>query len=355
LKIYNSSENIDKKKWENLLREPNYNIFFQSEQYYNFLTITEYLMPFVHAIEVNNKLKALVCGFIQRDGGLFKQFFSRRAIIIGGPIITNLTNIKISEELLNSIVNQLRKKTIYIEIRNLHDTSNYKNLFLINNFFFKDHYNYIVDTTDFDIMKSRIKNNKLRQIRKSLRNGARIKDNITPIDISRFYLILQHLYKTKVKKPLFPLSYFQELYKTSFCKFLLVEYNDRIVGGIVLLFDEDTVYEHYICGENKKFNKIHPSVLATWAGLEYAANNGFEKFDFMGAGKPKIKYGVRDFKRHFGGDLVNYGRYIRINKPLLYKIGKLGLLIKGEFDKYIYLLRLKFDLFSKKGNMWTFL
>ena len=41
----------------------------------------------------------------------------------------------------------------------------------------------------------------------------------------------------------------------------------------------------------------------------------------MGAGKPGDNYGVRDFKAQFGGELVEHGRFLRINKPLVYKAG----------------------------------
>lgn len=44
----------------------------------------------------------------------------------------------------------------------------------------------------------------------------------------------------------------------------------------------------------------------------------------MGAGEPGVPYGVRDFKAEFGGQLVEHGRFIHICKPMLYRIGKLG-------------------------------
>lgn len=325
-------------------------ILFNSSKYIDFISRNKFIIPFLlNSDDQTNCSPIYLSGHISNHKYRLFDYFTKRAILQNGHSFN--TNISFSsvDKQLKKTKDKLKKKTIYIEIRNLHDSSDYKNIFLSNNFVFKDHYNYIVDTTDFDIMKSRINNSKLRQIRKSLRNGAIIKQDITSNDIYQFYSILQHLYKTKVKKPLFPLSYFQELYKTSFCKFLLIEYKNKIVGGIVLLFDEVTVYEHYVCGEDKKYKDIHPSVLATWAGLDYAAKNGFKQFDFMGAGTPDKKYGVRDFKSHFGGDLVNYGRFIKINKPIMYKIGKIGLFIKGLLDKYIYLFRLKFNLDSKKG------
>ena len=47
----------------------------------------------------------------------------------------------------------------------------------------------------------------------------------------------------------------------------------------------------------------------------------------MGAGKPNEKYGVRDFKAEFGGELVEYGRNLFIFNRLLYNVGKLGVKI----------------------------
>jgi lipid II:glycine glycyltransferase (peptidoglycan interpeptide bridge formation enzyme) len=83
---------------------------------------------------------------------------------------------------------------------------------------------------------------------------------------------------------------------------------------------------------DRELEEIYPSVLATWAPIEYAANNGLKYFDFMGAGKPHQDYGVREFKSKFGGDLVNYGRYLRVNQKLYYQIGKIGLEILKRFN-----------------------
>ena len=47
-----------------------------------------------------------------------------------------------------------------------------------------------------------------------------------------------------------------------------------------------------------------------------------KKFNFMGAGKPDVPYGVRNFKSKFGGELVETPRYVIAHKPLFYAIGK---------------------------------
>jgi len=62
--------------------------------------------------------------------------------------------------------------------------------------------------------------------------------------------------------------------------------------------------------------------MANWAVIAYAAENGFSRFDMMGAGKPDKNYGVREFKAEFGGDLVEYGRFLYICKNFLYQSGR---------------------------------
>ena len=75
------------------------------------------------------------------------------------------------------------------------------------------------------------------------------------------------------------------------------------------------------------FKNIHPSSVTKYAGMKYACDNGYAVFDMMGAGKPDEEYGVRDFKAEFGGELVEHGRFLCVTKPLLYRIGVLGVII----------------------------
>jgi lipid II:glycine glycyltransferase (peptidoglycan interpeptide bridge formation enzyme) len=87
------------------------------------------------------------------------------------------------------------------------------------------------------------------------------------------------------------------------------------------------LYEWFACGVDGQWKSIFPSTLATYFGIKYAAEHRCPRFDMMGAGKPDEAYGVRDFKAKFGGELVEHGRFLCITKPMLYKIGTLGVKI----------------------------
>ena len=108
---------------------------------------------------------------------------------------------------------------------------------------------------------------------------------------------------------------------------LLVTYQEKVVGGMVCpLLPGKELYEWYVCGLDREYRDrgIHPSVLVTWAAMDFAASAGIPRFNFMGMGRPDTPYGVRIFKARFGGRWVNHGRYVKVNRPVLYTLAEMG-------------------------------
>lgn len=134
--------------------------------------------------------------------------------------------------------------------------------------------------------------------------------------------MLNELYRTKVKTPLWPVEFFIEAYRQGIGKFLLVKHEGKVIGGsMVVVSDGECVYEWFECGQNAEYKEQYPSVMATWAGINYAHEHGCTRYDMMGAGEPGVPYGVRDFKSEFGGELVEHGRFLCVMRPFLYRIG----------------------------------
>lgn len=298
---------------------------FQSSSFLSFLSETDQFYPFSFSIERDGAMMGRLQGYIQKDGGKLKQFFSRRAIVNGGPALAEDITEEEVERLLNSCINGLRSKAIYLETRNFQDYFRWRPVFERCGFRYEPHYDFIVDTSSLEVAEENLGKSRKRDIRTSLRDGASIVDSPTQEQIVGFYSILKDLYKTRVKTPLFPFDFFLKLSQTDFSKFLLVQYQGEIIGGTVCVFDDETVYEWFACGKDGVYKSIFPSTLATWSGIKFAAESGRKRFDMMGAGAPGDNgYGVRDFKAKFGGELVEYGRFKYIlNKPL-YHIGTLG-------------------------------
>ena len=298
---------------------------FQSPSFLSFLSETGFLDPFSYSTDRGGRPVGHIQGYIQKDGGPVKRWLSRRAIVNGGPALSDDITEKEVEELLKSCIKGLNGRAIYLETRNFHDYSEWRHVFERCGFHYEPHYDYVIDTSTLETAEENLGKSRKRDIRTSLRDGATIVEDPSPDQVEAFYEILKDLYDTRVKTPLFPLDFFTGLNRTGFSKFLLVEFQGDIVGGTVCVFDEETVYEWFACGKDGIAKSVFPSTLATWAGIKFAAESGRQRFDMMGAGAPGDGgYGVRDFKAKFGGELVEYGRFKYIcNKPL-YKIGELG-------------------------------
>ena len=326
MKVYYRVEDIQVSSWETLIKESNVSTWFQTPEAYRFFSsIPEVGEPFVVAIGDDQQLKGVVVGVIQKDGGRVKRFFSRRAIILGGPALAcDITETELTH-LLYSIRQWLKKKAIYIEARNFNDYSAWRSIFSHCGFDYEPHLNFHVRCKNWEEVEQRIGKHRRRYIRLSIREGASVVENPTLNQVYQYYSLLEDLYKTKVKTPLYPWHFFEELYKLDSCRFILIEYQGKIIGGSVCVYlKERAIYEWFACGKDGVYKNIHPSSLTKYAGIQFAHDNGYPVFDMMGAGKPDEQYGVRDFKAEFGGDLVEFGRFKYVcNKPL-FAIGKFG-------------------------------
>lgn len=296
---------------------------FQSDAYYSFIESTGIFKPFRYDVLRGANLVGRIQGYIQKDGKALKSFLSRRAIVNAGPLFSEGIREDEVRSLLEHCVRGLRGRAIYIETRNFRDYSAFRPLFEQVGFVYEPHYDFIIDTANPEIVEDRMGKSRKRDVKTSLKNGAVIEMNPSREDVVAFYGVLENLYKTRVKTPLFPLSFFDKLYDVSFSKFILVRYEEEIIGGTVCVYDDDTVYEWFACGKDGVYKNVYPSTVATYYGIRFAAENGFKRFDMMGAGAPGDGgYGVRDFKAKFGGELVEFGRYRYVaNKPL-YTLGR---------------------------------
>lgn len=318
-------KSIDSKEWFEISRKANKVSFFQTEDCFSFYKSLSFFDPFCFAVKENDEFKGLILGYITKEKGLLKGFLSRRAIIIGGPMLVEDISDEALTLLLQSVSKSLKNKAIYIESRNFNDYSKYKEIFAKCGFIYNEHLNFHVDTSSVDIFQANMGKSRKRDVKTSIRDGAEVVYIPTIEQIKEYYDILLDLYKTKVKTPLFDFEFFEKMHKCDWAKFILVKLNDEIIGGTVCVcLDGVGVYEWFACGRDGVYKNIYPSTLATYSGIEYAVVNGYPLFDMMGAGKPTEDYGVRDFKSKFGGKLVEHGRFVKIQNSFLYWVGKTG-------------------------------
>lgn len=322
--IYTSVSEIDPSQWNGLVEKSTTATFFQTRACYDFYSSLSFLKPFVFGVSENNTLVGILCGYTIADGNVLKRFFSRRAIVPGGVLLAPDASEQAVKLLLDKAKSQLTRKAIYLELRNYNDYTAFRPAIESAGFEYRPHLNFHVATPDVETVTKNLSSSKKRQIKQSIKGGAEVVVATTLTEVHDYYRILKTLYVERVKSPLFPVEFFEKLIKLSNANILLIKVRQRVVGGITCVcLDTRTVSEWFVCGDDGGVDKgIYPSVLATWAGIEYALNNGYAKFDFMGAGKPDEGYGVREFKSKFGGELVEHGRFLYVCQPHLYTLGK---------------------------------
>ena len=339
-KILTYEEEIDREEWSKFVQSSSTGTWFQTPEAYSFYeSMPEIFRPFVVAISkeaplseaqhsINPSLQTLraVCvGYVTVEKSPIKQFLTRRAIIIGGPCLSDDATDEEVQTLMQAVRKELSHEAIYIETRNFNDYSKWKDAFASAGFDYKPHLNFHVDCTDAKAMWERLSENRRRQVRKAQATVECLtNERVNELEVREWYEILRELYRTKVKTPLWPVEFFLEAYRQKVGRFMLVRHEGKIIGGSMVVTDGKAVYEWFECGLNAEYKEQYPSVMATWAGITLAHETGCARYDMMGAGVPGVPYGVRDFKSEFGGELIEHGRFLCVCKPWLYKIGEIG-------------------------------
>lgn len=326
--LFNNS--IPRNQWTEFIANNPYASPFQTPEFFDLYNSIPNLSSVAIAVVYLNSIKALAVISLQKEPGI-KSYFSRRAIIYGGPLFINDEYISL-EILLKEIKSYLKRRVIYLEIRNFFDYKNYKKTFNRLGYKYIPWLNFHVKPTNSEGALSSMSKSRKRQINKAIKQGVLWREAQSITEVEKFYIILQDLYRDRVKKPLFPFEFFKEFFEKDLGKYLFVYYKGEIIAGIMCpVISKKAIYEYYVCGLDSEYKELYPSVMATWAAIEYAIQNGIPLLDFMGAGPPDKEYGVREFKARFGGESVEYGRFLLRFNPLFYSLGKLGLKIISKF------------------------
>lgn len=325
-KCYIGSDTITDQEWSDfIITNENGNIFQTKEMFDLYSTHRNY-EPFLISIRDENKnISGILSGNIQYHIPGIKKF-SSRAVISGGPLINGQSQEVFSN--LFSVFNEyLSGKAVYTEFRNIFNLDEYTMLFEENGFSFNDHLNYIIDLElSEDELWKNLHSKRRNEIRRAVKENITVKEIDYNNELIYCYHIIFNLYRT-VKLPLPDLKFFSNAVDILFHKGMLrifaAYYMSKIVAVMMVLCYKNVVYNWYAAGDPNYYNK-YPNDLLPWEIILWAKKSGYKIFDFGGAGSPNKKYGVRDYKKKFGGIEKNYGRYIRIHKPFIMQISKTG-------------------------------
>lgn len=325
-KIISNPEELDKQQWSDFVFNHPYGNAFQTPEMYEIYKNTPLYEPIVVAALNNDKILGILQAVVQKEYPNPFGFISSRSIIWGAPLVID-NNQEVTELLLREYDKIAKKKTIYSQFRNFWEQNEEKGIFEKSGFQYEEHLNILIDLkkSEEELWKD-IDSRKRTYINRTKKEGFEFFIIKELNQFSDCYYILKEVY-SKAKLPLPPKEFFNRLINSSNLLFSIVpfaiRYNDEIVAFFLGLCYRERVYEYYV-GYKSDYSKKNPGDLLLWEIFKWGKQNGFTLFDFGGAGKPDIPYGVRDYKKKFGGEMVEFGRYEKVHHPFLFNIAKVG-------------------------------
>ncbi len=317
------------KKIREFYESQSFRTVFQSVDYFLFFQEVRFYKPLLFVAIESDRVTGLLLAVLIREGDGLLSLMSQRCVVYGGPMAYR-DDPDIINALLAKLNNTVKHSALFTQFRNFRKwPERVHHIFKANGFVLRDRLNSFVLLQEKFPVELQFSSSRRRQLKKALQSGAIVREANSQKEVDQLYTLLEDLYHQKVKKPLpepqFFRLFFEQIVPKGAGVILLVWYEDKLIGGIVSPFTEGvSISELYVCGLDREYPACYPSVLATWAAMDYGQRHGIQYFDFMGLGRPEVPYGVRDFKLRFGGNQMNLGRYARRNQKVLYVLAELG-------------------------------
>ena len=333
--IITNVNNIDKNKWsEFVYNHPQGNIFQTPEMFDVYKNTNNYEPVFLAVVNNKDEISGTLLAVIQKEYSGVLGNFSARSIIHGGPIIKD-DDPAVLDIVIKEYDKIIKKKAIYSQFRNFRDWGDSKEIFETNGFEYEEHLNILIDLTKSEEQLWKDVYTKRRnEVRRAQKEGSHFSIEHTEGSLKKCYGILQEVYN-RAKLPIPHYNFFYDLYRMGPNSKLLIfcaYYESEIIGCMLALSFRDTIYDFY-AGNIRKLYKKYPNDLIPWEVVKWGKENNYKVFDFGGAGKPDVPHGVRDYKKKFGGEFVNYGRYEKVHQPLMFKMAKVGFKLWQKIKK----------------------
>jgi lipid II:glycine glycyltransferase (peptidoglycan interpeptide bridge formation enzyme) len=318
---------LDETAWnEFLLQHDEANVFLTPEMFAVFSNSRDY-SPELWAVQSDDgRILALFMPvFVYIHPGPLR-YFSTRLISYCSPIVEkSAEGEKAKQFLFESYARKNRRNALFTEIRPTTNLSKQDAAIRESGFSYYDYLNFIMPMNlTSDELSRRAAKSTRRQIQRAEKNRVFQVSKVE--DLSGVHEVYELLIKTyrHARVPLADISLFENafqiLHPRSMIHIFLFKHEGQNAAAHIDLTYKDIVFGWY-GGSDRRYSKLNVSEYSYGYLLSHFNSKGFTQYDFGGAGRPEEKYGVRDHKAKFGGDLVNYGRYIKIHAPIRYHIG----------------------------------
>ena len=302
------------------------NNFFHSKELFLLYEATPSYTPIYIVATEEQKTLAKILVVIRKNTSLIPFSILNRCDVYGtGEYLDDTIDKEtLFGEMLSHYTKEIFREASIIEFRNLNNSLfGYKH-------FRGNHYfpvNWLRVHNSLHSVKSvdeRFTASRIRQIKKGLKNGAEVYEAQNKAEIQAFTKVMRRIYSARIRRYFPGFEFFEHIDSTLLSakigKIFVVRYKEKIIGGSVLIFSEDTAYLWFSGGMRKTYASLYPGVLSVWAAMQYAHENKYRHLEFMDVGLPFRKHGYRDLVLQFGGKQSSSRRWFRVRWKWLNKV-----------------------------------
>ncbi len=313
-------------QWDDYVRKHSKGSIFHTSAMIRAFTATRNVEPFAKAaIDESGNIVAMMVSCHVKTLRDFTSL-SSRAVQYAEPLCdSNPAGIAALTQLVANHDKQLIGRALMSEVRSICQPGCERDALLRCNYEHRDYINYVVPLRiDPQELWLNVNKRMRQKIRSTLRKEVVLRDDNSLEGIGRLYALLQSSYR-RARVPLLGRELFEAALhylppqsvriRTAFS-------GDRPIAAIISLVFGNRVYSWY--GGTLRINGLSPFACIVWDDILWGHENGFEFYDFGGAGWPHEDYGPRKFKAAFGGLEVRHGRYLLTYSKLRLRMAQIA-------------------------------
>ncbi len=290
---------------------------FHSTELFRIYEATPGYTPLLIVASEEGKPIAKLLAAIRKSVRLFPPGIIKRCEVYGtGEYFDNQVDREtIFSDMLQRLTDEALREAFLIEFRNLDNAKFGYKVFRENHYFAINWLRvrnslHLVAQAEEWFSPSRI-----RQIKKGLKNGAKVREAHTAKEIRDFAHMLHKVYSAKIRRHFPSKDFFQQLEKQMMrsrqSRIFIVTYKDKIIGGSACIYSDKSAYLWFSGGMRNTYALQYPGILAVWYALHDAKQRGYHHLEFMDVGLPFRKHGYREFVLRFGGKQISTRRWFR--------------------------------------------
>ena len=292
---------------------------FHSTELFRIYEATPGYTPILIVASEDDKPVAKLLAAIRKSVRMFPPGIIKRCEVYGtGEYFNNEADKEtIFSDMLQRLTNEALRDSFLIEFRNLENAMFGYKSFRANQYIAINWLRVRNSLHSVEKVEERFSPSRIRQIKKGLKNGAKVEEAHTVEEIRDFSRMLHKVYSSRIRR-YFPANDFfrhmnSMLIRGKQAKIFIVKYKEKIIGGAVCIYSGESAFLWFSGGMRKTYALQSPGILAVWKALEDAHERGFRHMEFMDVGLPFRKHGYRDFVLRFGGKQSSTRRWFRIS------------------------------------------